>query len=264
MKTQTFLLITTGLLLLSGCKSKMQIVSLQCSNIPRQDTLMIAKDSTIEVIFYFYGRNGNARVAISNPGDKPVFIDKKNSFIAANNRQINFWSDVSQVNGNLSLNQYRTVLPRVNEPFNGTISKTDRVDMIPPHSMISIDPQISLHYLRFDMSQFKTHNDTVAASWTDHKRTMIRSASFTDQNSPSSFRFFFTVSPTEDFKAPKYYDFTFWVSDIMEMDARQGTGAYYAYDYDTGVYGLIDKGEKAKYHPYKKAWRYYLMDTKNN
>lgn len=264
MKTQTFLFILTGLLLLSGCRSSMQIVSLQCSNVPRQDTVMIAKDSTLEMIFYFYGRNGSAHVAISNSGGKPVFIDKKNSFIATDNRKINFWNDVSQVNGNLSLNQYRSVFPRVNEPFNGTISKTDRVDMIPPHSIMTIDPQIALHYTKFNMSRFKTHNDTVAASWTAHKRTVIRSTSFSSENSPSSCRFFLTVSSTEDFKAPKYYDFTFWVSDIMEMDVRQGTGAYYAYDYDTGVYGLIDKGEKAKYHSYKKAWRYYLMDTKNH
>lgn len=238
-----------------GCMRKMQVISLQCDTIPKHDTLWLAKDQNVEIGFYFYARNGSTVIYFHNPGNKPVFFDKKNSFIAINGEQTGFWNDVSQVEGNISL--YKTQ----KKEFNATIIKSNRVDMIAPKATFTFDPGITLHNELFDLHKLPAKTYTVQANWTNRpKQTQIKSVDFTRENSPCNFRIYITASATEDLKEPTYYDFTFWTSNIMEMNARHCVKSILPYDHLYGIFKVNDKTINGEYHPYKRSWRYFIAN----
>lgn len=250
------------LLFISCAGPRMQIVSLNCNNMNRQDTLWIKRDSIIKIGYYFYGKNCSTNFILTNISNKPVFFDKKNSFISYRNNQYDFWRDVSQVKGSLTIKQYRTLSWQTNNPINEQITRTNRIDMIAPRSTLIFEPALDIRDSLFNLSSYKLKSDTVDANWTKGKKTIIQSVDFTEQTSPLSFRYFISLSHTEDFKEPLYYDFTFWASNIMDMDARQGVKYDFPYDYATGIYDLNDKTGRRYHHPYKKAWRFYLTPMK--
>ena len=237
----------------------MQVISLDSEKIKKNDSLWVYHDSLVDVWFYFYADKGLDMLFIQNKIDKPVFLDLKNSFISINNFKKDFWSDVSQLNGDLTFKQYKSITFTTHNPINASLSRPDRIIMIPPNSVDNIKTGVSLQTQPFLMDSFQSKNEVVAANWTKNKKTLIKSADFNNQSSPSHIRFFLTISKTEDFKNPVYHDLYFWVSNIMEMDARQGTNSSYPYDYLTGVYANGEKDpDKATKHPYKKSWRFYL------
>lgn len=237
----------------------MQVISLDNDKLIKNDSLWVYQDSLVDVWFYFYSDKGLDILFIENKINKPVFLDLKNSFISINNNRKDFWTDVSQLNGGLIFKQYKSITFKTQNPINASISRPDRIVMIPPNSVEKIQTGVNLQTQPFLMDSFIYKKELVSANWRKNKKTLVKSIDFSNQNSPSHFRFFLTTSKTEDFRNPFYHDLYFWVSNIMEMDARQGTQAGYPYDYLAGVYTSGDKdSDKASKHPYKKSWRFYL------
>jgi hypothetical protein len=244
----------------AGCQTeKMQVISLDNPKIEKNDSLWVHRDSIAELWFYFYANNGADRFAIRNPSDKPIFIDLKNSFIAVDNYKRDFWSDVSSVNANLTFQQYRSIDLVSENPISGSISRPDRIIMVPPNSVGLIQTKVALRSKPFATDGLKSRNDTVAANWTKkEKKTVIRSFDFDDKTSPSSMRLFLSLCRTEDFKSPLYHDLYFRVSNIMVMDSRQATRSKFPSDYSSGAFTGTEKNERSDKHPYKKSWRYYI------
>ncbi|MBS1653014.1 MAG: hypothetical protein JSU07_13495 [Bacteroidetes bacterium] len=241
----------------------MQIVSLQSDPILRNDTMLKSKDSITDIYFNFYLRGGNVIFSIVNKSGKPIFYDLKNSFVAVNNLKKDLWQDVSQVSETLTLKQYR-MRGTYQNPINGTISRPDRIIMIPPKSIEGCSAKMDIQTRPFNTklynsSQYNTTFDTVQVNWKNNssKKTIIKTINFNKINSPATIRIFLTFCKTEDFKDPIYHDYIFWISDIMEMDHRQATKSSYPMDFYNGFYSLMDNQNKA-YHPYKKAWRFYI------
>jgi hypothetical protein len=242
-----------------------QIVSLSCDKLNGNDTIWIRKDSLASIGYYFYGRGGSGVFFISNTSsDKPIFFDKKNSFISATNYKKDFWNDVAQLDGNLTIKQYRAINLKTQNPVNAKVTKAERIEMIAPNSILAFDPQVTLRNDLFNLSSYTYKTDTVKANWTNkkNKKTVVKSVSFSKQNSPASFRYFITLARTEDFKNPEYFDFNFWVSNIMEMNAKQATQSPAPVDYLEGMFNVNQVSDTDKFHPYKKSWRYYLTDIK--
>lgn len=244
--------------LLSSCKtSQMQIVSLECNKLTK-DTAWYYSDSLVKIAYFYYTRGGGIAFLVANVSDKPVFLDGKNSFILVGNKKLAYWQDVEQVNGTLEFRN-NTHFYKAYDPINATISRPERIAMIPPKSSIIINKFWVHEKTMFDLTRYTPQIDSVPVNWQpgSKKKTPISKVSFQESNSPEVFRHFLTMSTTEDFKNPFYYDFNFWISEIWQMDARQATGSDFPMDYANGPYAIGDKRTE-KYHPYKKNWRFYL------
>jgi hypothetical protein len=187
----------------------MQIVSLENEKIPRNDTMWDYKDPLVDIWFNFYTQNGSDWFIIYNKNTRPVFFDLKNSFVSVNNFKKDFWSDVSQFNGNLTFKQYKSVTLQTRNPISGSISRQDRIIMIPPNSTDGVKTTVNLAKSMYGMDNYKCIADTVRANWSSAKKTtVIKTANFNNSNSPTKVRIFLTLSKTEDFRDPAYPDFT--------------------------------------------------------
>jgi hypothetical protein len=258
MKRLIILLFVFVVFLASCSVSKMQFVSLECDKL-KKDTTWFYKDSIVEISYFLYTRDGKMTFTINNISDKPIFFDGKNSFILVGNNKHPYWTDGSVINGAIA--GYAT---RNNRHSYGTINVVEtklqeRMNLIPPKSGIVISKYFLHDKSLYDLSGYNVKNDTVTANWKTNslKKTVIKKANFEKTNSPLSFRNFITLSRTEDFKIPLYYDFSFWATDIWEMDARQGTKSKSPENYAEGAYG-DGNNLHAEYHPYKKPWMFYL------
>jgi hypothetical protein len=235
----------------------MQIVSLECDQL-KKDTTWFHSDSLVSIEYFYYTRGGKIIFSISNLSNKPIFLDGKNSFVLIGNKKMDYWNDIAQVNENLLF--YGTNHFRLNDPITGTITKAERVSLIPPKSSIIIGKYtIQNERVLFDLSKCQTTSDSVQINWEkgSKKRTGIKKATFEQSKSPVTFRNFISLSKTEDFKDPIYYDYTFWISEILEMDSRQATKSTIPEYYCDGAYFEYGK-EKSEFHPYKKPWRFYI------
>ncbi|HXB39955.1 MAG TPA: hypothetical protein VNZ49_05385 [Bacteroidia bacterium] len=257
-KFKCFFLVLIAIYFFSSCTvSKMQVVSLDCNKL-RKDTTWVYSDSIVKIVYFYYTNGGKITFILANISDKPIFFDGKNSFILAGNKKLEYWQDVEQINGYVTFRN-STHFYSVNDPIHATVSKQERIVLIPPNSNILVSKYFVHDATMFDMSKYTISRDTVPVNWDSgsKKKTVISKASFKELNSPEAFRNFLTISRTEDFKNPLYYDFSFWVAEIWEMDARQGTKSDYPPDFATGGY-VEGNFPNSGRHPYKKPWKFYL------
>ena len=250
------------LAILTSCvHGRMQVVSLSCDKLTQSDSVWYYRDSLVDIEYYYYSKGGHINFEIVNKTDKPLFIDGKNSMLIANNAQKSYWMDKEQINANLSF--YPNTYFRNNNPINGVITKADRITMIPPHASIVVKKFNVCNGTLYNISQYSCIIDTVPINWKNKpgKKTTITKAHFQKSNTPLSFRNFVSLSKTEDFKEPIYYDFPFYISDIWDMDARQATMSNQPVYFSSGSYANFGK-DKTDIHPFKEAWKFYLTNIK--
>ncbi len=255
-------LISIFLLSVTACHSKMQIASLKCDKIPLSDSLMVFQDSLVDVKFYFYENNGSKAFTIKNKTERPVFLDFKNTFIMINKNRLNLWEDVSQFTG--KTNQYNiSEFEYSRGTIKAAIKKPERIIMIPPKSLQIVNTATPL--LKRQILLSETQKENVKANWTSkNKTTVIESMDFTNENTPLKFRIFISLSKTEDFRDPFYFDFNFWLNNMLQMDARQATKSKKFAKHYKGKYSFVEKEtEKLDKHPYKKAWRFFIPFNPN-
>lgn len=235
----------------------MQLISLDCDKL-KKDTSWVYKDSIIEVKYFCYTRDGKLSFVINNLTDKPLFFDGKNSFILVGNNKYAYWTDVSVIKGTTT-GVTTGLSNRYNHYSYGAINAVEaklqeRMNMVPPKAGIVVSRYFLHDNSLYNLSGYNMKKDTVTVNWKTNstKKTVIKKVNFDRNNSPLNFRNFITLSRTEDFKVPLYYDFSFWATDIWEMDARQAIKAKSPEDYATGAY--VD----GVYHPYKQHWMFYL------
>jgi hypothetical protein len=252
-----------ALALFCSCASKkVQIVSLESDRVQRTDSLLNYSDSILDISFYFYSRSGNTAVIVWNKSGRPLFLDLKNSFLAVNGQTHQFWQDVSQFNGELVFMQYKSIFLQTNNPVNATIVRPERFSMIPPRAAQVIKPDAIVREKPYKVIYGAPKVDTVYTNWRSRpRRTFVSTVNFSRDRTPTRVRLFLALGRSENTNGQIYQDFEFWVSGIMEMDARQAVGTVYPEEFLTGAFTFGDRApERADKHPYKKAWRFYLAD----
>lgn len=235
---------------------KMQVVSLDCNKLTK-DSTWYYKDSIVEMNFFFYSNNGQLNFKIINNSDKPIFFDGKNSFLLLGNQKTEYWNDISQMKGTLAFNNSRHSYYS-KAPVNASIARPERIVFIPPKTSYSLTKFYVAKGL-YDLRKFNdVITDTVKANWNDKvdKKVAVKKINFQESNTPYNFRHFITLSLTEDFKNPLYYDFLFWISEIQEMDAKQATKSAHPENYCNDAFRESDT-QNIKIHPFKKPWRFY-------
>jgi hypothetical protein len=245
-----------GAMLILSCAPQVQLVTLQTAHQNLKSDDLVYQDSLIKITYDFYSPNGTVGFTLVNISKKPIFIDWKNSlYITSSEKRISYWNDEAKLNGSIQSTSvdWTSWLSTSSASVNASIKQEQRISFLPPATEIKIN--------KFRISNgtslmLNEASDTIYDhnSWNKTKKQVaIKVHKYNLENSPLKFRNYLTLSLTEDFKQPIYYDFEFWASEIREMDVRQlvGNSLYrtYMFSYFNG----------SKYHPYKQADRFFII-----
>lgn len=243
------------LVLMVSCTPQMQLLTLKSSSNLITDNSFVYSDSLVRISYNFYSPNGPLRFKIQNTSNKPIFIDWKNSMsIGSNDKRLCYWKDESEIDVRTQGANVAFVpwISSNSGSMQGKIVKQERITFLPPKTEIEVS---KFHLSSGDKLKMPANSETISdtINWNNSKKlTEIKHATYNSDNSPLKFRNYITISTTEDFKTPIYFDFGFWISEIHEMSAKQLVGDYL---FDT----YMDSTQmNSNYHPYKQANRFFI------
>ena len=241
---------------LFSCTPQMQLVTLKPTNPGLDEKTFVYQDSLIKVTYDFYSPNGALNYRLYNKSQSPIFIDWKNSmYIASSDKKYAYWNDESNIDGQIQVTsvEFANWLSSGSGTISGTIKKTERITFLPSNTEI----RVSKFKINGGKKFVPGENKEIISeknNWEKNdKTTEILLYKYTADNSPLNFRNYLTISTTEDFKNPKYYDFGFWISGIQEMSAKQLVGDFL---FKTNMDSINSK----TYHPYKGVNRFFVKE----
>lgn len=249
------MVISIMLITVVSCVPQIQLVTLKATDPELEKNNFVYQDSLITVAYDFYSPNGVIKFTIYNNYSSPVFIDWKNSlFIAAADKKYAYWYDQSTFSGTTQelKVEWTSWLSTSSGTLTGKIKRDDRITFLPPKTEVVASKFKLSNGSKYEVAGnrniIKEKNN-----WKEvNKPVEISQYEYTMDNSPLNFRNYITISTTEDFKDPKYYDFGFWIAEIWEMNARQLVGDF--------LYVTNLEPTQADSHPYKRVDRFYVKE----
>lgn len=239
MKPQSIIILLIFVLI--SCTPQMQLVTLESEVIDIDKEGLVYQDSIIKLSYDFYSPSGVMSFQIVNNFEEPIYIDWKNSIYIRNNKErIPYWADESELAANLNAGS-----------IHGNIIKRERISFLPPNT--------ELYMARFILASefFDMNNSEVSMenkTWREsNKKIKVYHSSYNEENTPLDFRNFITISLTEDFADPIYYDFRFWISDLIQANAKQIIGDHFYLTY-------MDSISNPNFHPYKLKNRFFIIE----
>lgn len=244
-------------IILISCTPQVQLITVKSTNQALNPDNLVYQDSLVKITYYLYSSNGILRFRIRNCSTKPIFIDWKNSmYIVSTDKRYSYWTDESNIVGHVQGTniQWTSWISTTNGTIQGQVKKPERITFLPPSTEIEISKYAISDGKMFDMDG-TTEIITEKNNWKKTKNpAKITHCSYDIKNTPLNFRNFITISLTEDFKQPNYYDFGFWISDIHKMDVKQLVGDFFY------IENMDSTQINSKYHPYKLPNRFYIFD----
>jgi len=172
-------MILLGAEILSGC-SRYELVCMN-SMLPQNDKKeFVNENDTVSIRYAFNGENLPLTITVYNKLAQPLYIDPGRSTVVINNAQV---SDAINVEG-----QYSFIAPLSYV----TITSSQLLD-----HLFKVSPEDS-------MIIEKTHT------------TMGMNYSFSAETTPLFLRCILAITPNEDYSYPTFYDYSFWVSDVLQ------------------------------------------------
>jgi hypothetical protein len=171
--------------------------------------LLSTETDTLKIAYDFRGEKGPVKISIYNKLDVPLYVDWSKSALIVENIRTLYWNKKSIINAEVTTSRYQSGVSRTST-LEGTLINQEAVSFIPPKSWTK-EYTLNLNPDFFTVSSF-TEKDKVNGQ-------VVKSASFTKENSPLRFRSFLTLSSTPDFKSPRYFDHNFWISEISQTSA---------------------------------------------
>lgn len=167
------------LLLLAGC-SRYQFLSVSSQLEKNNKEEYINENDTVRISYKFSGENFPLTVTIYNKLSQPVYIDLRRSLVIMNSLQMN-----------------------------GTFDKEGQNDFIAPFSNVTLESNPL-------QDKFIDLNPADSLSTKPVRTGSGRRYSFSDLTTPLYFRIILALTPNEDYSYPTFYDYSFWVSGILE------------------------------------------------
>ncbi len=251
MKTKAIVLGIYFTLTLVSCKEYIQVfqTASSTSKFKNNPDQWIFENDTVSIQYSFWWKDGVLAFSIFNKLDQPLFIDWKNSSYIANNMKLNYWSDESKTNESTTSNSYHFIDKKFTlqglqvSSTASTTSKPERITFIPPKSQIDKFTFLILpaeYYLHEKSTQKSVENRNDKPK----KKTTVFTENMNEFNTPLKFRNYLCFSTSEEFKDRVYYDNSFYISQVVEMDIRHF------------------RGDKSKFKNQKAFYKY--PDSKSN
>lgn len=230
---KTLLTIIGALLLFSGCATtKSQLITLSSNNLkvtPRQG--FVYNTDTLRLSYQFFSERGVIHLTIENKSARPLYVDWKRSALIIGQNKLDYWYDVAAVNlyGTAYTSTYARYFRNWNSgnstiALNGSISKDNAVDFIPPGTKIEKDQFLLVPGAALNLPGQYLTEKVPSTDPLNTKPAELQVYQYTDANSPFSFRNYLTLATDKDFKNEIVLDNKFWASDVKVMSLSQLTG----------------------------------------
>jgi hypothetical protein len=178
-KIRKTLYLVTGILLMSAC-SRFQYASVD-SYLPKNDSgEYVVENDTVLIRFSFAGQNLSLSVDIYNKLRQPVYLDLERSLIVLNDEQIS-----------------------------GSFYGENQISFIAPLS----NAGITSVPLRDKLFEINEKDQSLQKTIVVNEGTNY---SYDINNTPLYFRVILAISPNENYSMPTFFDYSFWVSDILQ------------------------------------------------
>lgn len=260
-----FFTILLLVILVSSCKSYIQLFDTKTSNTKNVDDKYIYENDTVKITYNFWKEKGIMSFEIYNKLNKPMFIDWKKSSYINNTVKLNYWEDTEKTKSIEQRNFYtyssKSLLGNIgysSSISNGssTMTRAERITFIPPKSKY---PRILFRIFPYNSLKVD-YTNTIEIPQINNKSkiTKIFEKEFDKSNSPLTFRNFITLSLTETFTKEIYVDNEFYISKVTKIERNQ----FGAYKYDpklgSSFYIRDENGQPQYVCPYEKGTSFYI------
>jgi hypothetical protein len=230
MKNIIALLLST--ILLISCKQYTQLYETKpISKMSIEKDSYVFENDTVKIVFSFWDKRGALKYTFYNKLNIPIYIDWKKSSFIKNGQKLDYWQDQSTTT---SLEYYKS------EYFYGasygkksgksTTVKPEKIIFVAPKSSISKSSFYLTSPLGIELKKAKESKAIVPNLGGKDNPISVKTAEFTEGNSPLIFRNFITISTTDDFKHESYIDNGFYISKVYQMNSRDFGYSYYEKD----------------------------------
>jgi hypothetical protein len=178
-------------LLLSGC-SRIQYVFIDSHLNQNEKKEFITENDTVLIKYSFAGEDFPITLTIFNKLNQPLYIDWDRSVVVINNIQVN-----------------------------GPFFHEDQANYISPlSSVIVTSNKLRSEFIEVD------HNDPGIKFSSPPDGLSGRKYSFDEKTTPLFFRDILALTTNEDYSIPTFYDYSFWVSNIIQTNAGSSNMPY--------------------------------------
>lgn len=179
---RAYLIFLLNLVILSGC-NRYQYMYVSSHLDQNEKKEFIVENDTVQIKYSFAGENFPLTITLYNKLRQPVYIDLERSTVVMNNMQIAgpFYTE----------NQISFVAPLSIATLYSNPLKDQLLDLSP--------------------------KDTSIHEVTKNKIGIIYS--FDEATTPIYFRIILALTVNDDYSYPTFFDYSFWVSDILQTDA---------------------------------------------
>jgi hypothetical protein len=269
---KNIIILITISLLLTACKSYVQVCNTNSSIKTNEDGFFIYENDSLKITYSFWKAKGLMSFSIYNKMSIPLYIDWKKSSYVDNSVKLNYWIDEEKSTAISSYGSYFYGGPLLtpgnsfstsSSVSNSSKVKAERITFIPPASYYY---RSQFYILPKNYFKLNTKSDCKEVIRNDNynKTTKIYTAVFTKDNSPLIFRNFLTFSTTENFETEFYVDNEFYIVEIIEMNSAH----FEQYRYDEtkkGKWYIRDEnGEPIRFSEYKRPSSFYLEIPKES
>jgi hypothetical protein len=186
-----YFLLLTCFVLLSGC-SKYQYIFVDSHLAQNEKKEFLVENDTVAIKYSFAGVNFPITLSIYNKLQQPLYIDWGRSVVILNGKQIS-----------------------------GPFDNNGQINFIAPQSAVTVISN-SLRTQFFDLD---LNDPKINVMLTGGSMKGVRYA-YDEKSTPLFFRNVIALTTNEDFSAPTFYDYSFWVSDIIQSTSGPSSVTY--------------------------------------
>lgn len=186
-----------------------------CSSLNNQNSEnFFAENDTAKIAYEFSGENGPVKISIYNKLQIPLYIDWSQSALIVNNNRESYGNKNSSIHAELNGTETRWMYSTTqNGTLQGSITTHEASGFIPPQAWAR-ESQLTL---KSDFFEFPTQ--TTGKEMKRVNGVIVKSLSYSREESPFSFRSYITLSTRADLSSPIHFDHEFWVSEIAQTQS---------------------------------------------
>jgi hypothetical protein len=179
LKRSGYILLWLSIVVLSGC-TRYQYISVSSKLYQNDRKEFVNENDTVLMLYSFSGQNFPLSVTIYNRLSIPMYIDLQRSTVL--------------------INDFNTGTPFDHE---------GQINMVPPgsYAIIESDP-LSDKFITFDPKD-SLANKPVSTN-------LGKNRAYNEETTPVLIRSVIALSVNEDLSHPTFYDYSFWVSDVLQ------------------------------------------------
>lgn len=186
------------------------------SDLPKNEfSEFVVENDSLVLKFSFKGENLPVNIEVYNKLDKPLYLDWKRSSVVINDKSYLLKKDVTQVeltSQTISVNDHNTINSVYSYgSLSGNLINQGLESFIPPKASIAITP-CHLRSEFFDPPASVAEERITVPGLSSPVN--LRRHQFNRENTPMFFRLYLTMSYSNDFQEPVFFDQLFYISEL--------------------------------------------------